>query len=153
MALTRKLNRHIESEPLRLSERLVRIRICRDTGLPVRDDCAARDEWFRQDKVPQTAPAPPAQDSPPRLRRPSNGLLLAMDPRIPDELEAFEFQLQDVKGAQRIEWYVDGRRMHSGMDNAYLWNLERGPHTAWARVWLRSGKEAGLTPRVSFLVK
>ncbi len=76
-----------------------------------------------------------------------------MDPRIPDELEAFEFALEAVEGAHRIEWYVDGRSMHAGKRSAYLWHLERGEHTAWAKVWLQSGEGAKLTPAVNFIVK
>lgn len=152
-SLFAELNRHVETAPLRLSERLVTIRICRDTGLPARDDCAARDEWFRRDNVPQLAPAPRVGDTDPRLRRPSNGLLLAMDPRIPDDLEAFEFRLAGVEEARRVEWYVDGRQMHTGEDDAYLWRLERGHHTAWAKIWPRAGNVARVTPRVNFLVK
>ena len=76
-----------------------------------------------------------------------------MDPRIPDELEAFEFELAAVEGAHRIEWYVDGRSMHAGKGSAYLWHLERGEHTAWAKVWLHSAESARLTPAVNFIVK
>ena len=148
-----ELNRHIKTEPLRRSGSLVKTRICRDTGLPASATCAARDEWFRSDRVPISVPTPSAQKPRLRFRQPSNGLLLAMDPRIPDHLEAFEFKLEGLEGAQRIEWYVDGRSMHAGKNSTYLWKLMRGEHTAWAKVWLHSGEGAKLTPAVNFIVK
>ena len=148
-----ELNRHVKTEPLRLDGNLVKTRICLDSGLPVSGDCAARDEWFRSDKVPMSGRSPPTQEPQPRFRRPSNGLLLAMDPRIPDEFEAFEFTLEGLEAAHWIEWYVDGRSMQAGKDSAYLWRLERGVHTAWARVWLQAGEGATLTPAVNFIVK
>ena len=152
-SLFAELNRHAKTEPLRLDANLVKTRICRDTGLPVSGDCAARDEWFPSEKVPMSERSPTPQEPRPRFQRPSNGLLLAMDPRIPDELEAFEFALEGLEAAHWIEWYVDGRSMHAGKDSAYLWRLERGVHTAWARVWLQAGEGATLTPAVNFIVK
>jgi penicillin-binding protein 1C len=148
-----ELNRHMESEPLYRSEMLVKIRICRDTGLPASGDCPARDEWFRPDRTPLATGSLSVQQPRLRLRQPSNGLLLAMDPRIPDELEAFEFILEGLEDVHRIEWYVDGRRRHAGKDGIYLWPLERGAHTAWVKIWSHPGQSARLTPPVRFLVK
>jgi penicillin-binding protein 1C len=152
-SLFAELNRHVKTQPLRRSASLVKTRICRDTGLPAAGACVARDEWFRPDRVPASAPTPPTRRPRLRLRRPSNGLLLAMDPRIPDDLEAFEFMLEGLEGADRIEWYVDGRRMHVGKDNTYLWNLRRGEHSAWANVRLHSGDGTRRTSTVHFIVK
>ena len=148
-----ELNRMTAPRPLARADTLVKVRICRDTGLPGSGDCPARDEWFRPDRVPAAAGPAPGPAPRLRLRQPSNGLQLAMDPRIPDELEAFEFRLEGAQNARRVEWYVDGRRRHAGEDGRYLWPLERGDHTAWAMIRSEPGKRAVATPVVRFVVK
>jgi penicillin-binding protein 1C len=152
-SLFAELNRSSDTEPLRRSGRLVKARVCRDTGLAANGDCSSRDEWFRQGKVP-TRVQPPAYQSPgPSLRRPSDGLMLAMDPRIPDDLEAFEFMLEGLEEAHRIDWYVDGRLVQTGTNDTYLWQLKRGAHVAWARVWRQAEGPGELAPAVNFIVR
>ena len=85
-AVFHELNRNREPGPLFLSPTLVKKRICANNegGLATHSHC--RDEWFAPGTGPDTAtfdePAAPL-----RFRTPSPGLLLAMDPRIPDESE------------------------------------------------------------------
>jgi penicillin-binding protein 1C len=152
-SLFAELNRYTATASLRRSATLVMARICRDTGGPANGTCATRDEWFRRGKVPVAATPRPMHDGRAGLRRPSNGLMLAMDPRIPDDLEAFEFLLEGFEDARHIEWYVDGRAVHSGRTGVYLWPLTRGDHVAWAKVWRHPDDGAYLTPAVTFSVK
>jgi penicillin-binding protein 1C len=79
--------------------------------------------------------------------------MLAMDPRIPDDLEAFEFILDGFDEAHRIDWYVDGRLVQTGTNDTYLWQLKRGEHVAWARVWRRPEGPGELAPAVNFIVR
>lgn len=152
-SLFAELNRHVETRPLNRGETLVKARICRDTGRPLRGSCAARDEWFRPGKIPQPSPTISSKVRATKLRRPSGGLQLAMDPRIPDDLEAFEFMLEGSGRVHRIEWYIDGVKAHAGASSTYVWPLRRGEHTTWARVWRHPDAAASLTPAVRFTVK
>ena len=122
-------------------------------------------EWF----VPGTAPehlcplhqpdvaVAPATTTPIPLRlvRPIPGLQLAMDPRIPEALEAFPFALPKNVRAVRVDWLVDGRVVGSTARYArqFLWPLVRGSHTVQARVWQAGHTEPVETPAVEFVVK
>jgi penicillin-binding protein 1C len=87
--------------------------------------------------------------------RPTPGLQLAMDPRIPDALEAFPFALPKNVPAVRVDWLVDGRIVGSTAQHThqFLWPLVRGSHTVQARVWQEGHPEPVDTPAVEFVVK
>jgi penicillin-binding protein 1C len=89
------------------------------------------------------------------LHRPTPGLQLAMDPRIPDELEAFPFVLSEGIKTSKVEWFVDGRviGVTSAGKNQFLWSLIRGSHKAQAKVWLEGQIDPIETEEVAFLVK
>jgi penicillin-binding protein 1C len=90
-----------------------------------------------------------------RLTRPTLGLQLAMDPRIPDDLEVFPFTLPETMRPIRTEWLVDGclaGRAGKG-EQRFLSPLSRGEHTAVARVWLPGSRDAVETRPVTFRVK
>lgn len=73
------------------------------------------------------------------LVQPTDGLRLAMDPHIPDALEAFTFLLPKSVAVATTEWVVDGTvvgQTGAGI-HGYLWPLVRGAHTVQARVWLQ----------------
>ena len=84
--------------------------------------------------------------------QPTPGLHLAMDPRIPDELEAFRFQLALDRVPRRVEWFVDGKVVARTSDASYAWPLAPGEHTVRARVWLGNSPPSDIPP-VTYLVK
>lgn len=96
-----------------------------------------------------------APRQPVRLAQPSPGLELARDPRIPDHLEAFPFEVRAGARIARVEWLVDGRSAGvTGLDQrTFLWLLESGRHLAQARVWTEASGEPVLTELVAFYVK
>ncbi|HEC85829.1 MAG: penicillin-binding protein 1C [Candidatus Parabeggiatoa sp. nov. 2] len=162
-AVFAELNRYEETRPLYLSPQLVKLKICRSTGQRATADCPSRIEWF----VPGTEPpleglkAPPVVaadsiDRPLRLSQPSPGLQLAMDPRIPDEHEAFKLMLSDTPlKVNSIEWLIDGEVIGTTSANKrqFLWPVKRGTHIAQARVWAVDSDKPLLTPKVRFVVK
>jgi penicillin-binding protein 1C len=89
------------------------------------------------------------------LLRPTPGLQLAMDPRIPDELEAFPFLLPEGIQAVKVDWIVDKQIVGSTSqgEHQFLWPLSRGIHKAQARVWLKDQTDPVETPEVEFVVK
>ncbi len=146
-----ELSRNEEPQPLYLSPGLRRASVCvPDPGSPSRD-CVAREEWF----VPGTEPAAPVVATPAyeaiAFRQPTPGLLLAMDPRLPPEYQAFELRLDGAEAGDRVDWTIDGDPYRT-LGGSLLWRLTRGTHRVSAEVWRGSQRIAALNP-FSFTVK
>jgi penicillin-binding protein 1C len=172
-AVFAELHRHSQPLPLFLSRRLVRRPVCAISGRPAGPTCPSAIEWFREPHVPaghcrlhieDAAPNDPDRNphrmlaavaGRPQLVSPAPGLHLAKDPRIPDELELFPLRLADGSGVRRTEWLVDGRLAAEtgGGEDSWPWPVERGRHTAQARIWTEGSPEPVLTASVEFLVK
>ncbi len=154
-SLFAEVMRHQESQPLRLPSHLLRLEICRDSGLPATPSCPSRSEWFVAGTEPtQNRTATQfTQAQPLRLRHPSANLQLAMDPRIPDEYEAFTLALNTEidNAAVEVEWLINGEVVGKNRAAHFDWHLQTGQHQAQARVWRAQGVEQ--TPSVSFVVK
>ena len=148
-----ELNRNRQTRPLYVSPRLTKREICRETGLAHDDACATVTEWFAPGTEPEVRPFPKPARKRPYLQRPSHGLLLAMDPRIPDNHEAFQFQMANLPKNATVEWYVDGRHTATTPSGNFLWPLTKGPHRAMARVRTTDHKSAMETGMVNFMVK
>jgi len=148
-----ELNRNHETSPLYLSPRLVRKDICRDTGLPSDGNCRSYSEWFTPDTTFKKYAKNHVDEIPIAMLQPSPGLQLAMDPRIPDDHEAFPFRLSGLPANSYIEWYVDNELKATTTSDNYLWPMQKGNHTAMARV--RSDIEGNVseTLPVRFIVK
>lgn len=173
-----ELARGREPQRLFLSPHLQRTEICAETGDRPGLGCPIASEWFRPGHLPVEVcrrHAHPSADSleftlvadrvrepsaapgdPPfwRLEQPTPGLDLALDPRIPDEMEAFPFEVSGAGVFRRIEWLVDGVRVaETGPDERrYLWPLARGRHEAQARIWTAEGGPFETAP-VAYYVK
>ena len=162
-----ELHRNVESRPLFLSRKLSRHSICRVSGKLPTDHCPTVGEWFRPGNQPhdicplhisstvtEAQPAVVALDRV-RIQSPTPGLHLAMDPRIPDELEYFPFQLGPVPTQSRVEWILDDRVLAStsGQEPSYLWQVSLGSHKLRARLWRDNRDRPVETEPVVFLVK
>jgi penicillin-binding protein 1C len=172
-AVFAELNRHEEAKPLYLSPRLRGVKICRISGQLATPDCPIMNEWFERDNIPVRlctvhhqssedkmeekilAAGLNQNDNALRLLQPTHGLQLAMDPRIPDELEAFTFTLPEDLRAVKVDWVVDGNVVGSTSDstNKFPWHLSRGTHVTLAKVWLDGVTDPLKTEAVTFHVK
>jgi penicillin-binding protein 1C len=152
-AVFAELNRHRETRPLYLSPRLLMMDVCRETGQPADGSCSSVSEWFVPGTQPRPGPEPDIQPAVIYLQQPSPGLQLAMDPRIPDDKEAFLFKLAGTKGKIRVDWLVDGQRCATTTAAEFLWPLQPGRHTVKARVWLDPSTEPTETTTVGFVVQ
>ena len=143
-AIFAELNRRTPPQSLPLDGRLVRLDICRDTGLPAEGDCPRRSEWFLPDHLPQAAQT---ADEPARarIRQPSWDLELALDPRLPDERERFAFQVDGVGENERVRWRVNGKAVGISTGPELLWTLQRGRHTVSAEILHDDGRTTALT--------
>lgn len=152
-----ELNRHREVKPLVLSRSLEKHRVCVETGLAfhhIENACTFRDEWF----VPGTfntrtfaqdydvkSNKHDIEDTDPstiRLRLPTPGLQMAMDPRIPDSAEYFKFSLTETakdKPLKKVEWFVNEELVGVTQDGNFMWPLSRGEFKAHAKIIMGSG--------------
>jgi penicillin-binding protein 1C len=148
-----ELNRHRQTRPLYLSPRLVQFEICRDTGSAADDHCPSYREWFIPGTEPGThQPIDNSQESF-RLIQPTSGLQLAMDPRIPDDQEAFCFKLKKTWPIEAVDWYVDDQYLATTSTGEYHWPLQPGVHRVGASVWLENRRHPMVVPAVKFIVK
>ncbi len=148
-----ELNRHQETRPLYLNPRLVQAEICRDTGLQADGHCASLTEWFVPGNGPKTETMAAKDRMPVYLRHPTQGMQLAMDPRIADDREAFVFRLANLPQSTPVDWYVDDRLVGSTSRGEYLWPLQRGVHSVRARIGPANSGYVEETAKVSFIVK
>ncbi|CCQ89814.1 Penicillin binding family protein [Nitrospina gracilis 3/211] len=128
-----ELNRHRETRPLYIDPRLVQRDLCREPqngviNVSLDDESACRwvTEWFVPGTEPQDVTMRPYRDREVKWVKPVWGLRMAMDPRIPDEHEAFEFAIQGVEDTDTVEWNLNGTPLAVTEGGKYLWNLERG---------------------------
>ncbi|HEB02611.1 MAG TPA: penicillin-binding protein 1C [Nitrospirae bacterium] len=164
-AIFSELNRYEDQKPLFISRRLVQSRICRLSGKKATERCPSLDEWF----IPGTEPVEPcpihAKDGVHMARsesrdgfnivQPTDGLQIAMDPRIPDRLESLPFLLDRELLPNKIRWLVDGSvaGVISGNSTTFLWPLKKGNHIVQAEVWTELNGTPTKTPPVSYIVK
>ncbi len=148
-----ELNRNRKTRPLYLSPRLKSQEICRETGQPDNGRCVTVTEWFAPGTGPEAEIAGQPATERPYLQRPSQGLQLAMDPRIPDDHEAFQFQISHLPENASICWYVDGKPAGTTRTGSFMWPLSKGSHLAMAKIWPEDLKTPIETASVNFVVK
>ena len=66
------------------------------------------------------------------LVRPTEGLQIAYDPRIPAEVQSFEF-VADGTMQKNLEWLLDDRKIGESDNGRLLWPVTRGHHTLIVR--------------------
>ena len=149
------LNRQRSGRVLYLSPDLVSRKVCLDArvGKVGEADCpAGKTELFIPGTTTQRASAVAPRLTELRIRQPTPGLQLAVDPRVPLTKQAFSFQLQGADDADRVSWVVDGRLQGEGWGGQWLWQLQRGAHRLQAEV-RRSGMPDRQILEVDFIVK
>ncbi|MGH7338713.1 MAG: penicillin-binding protein 1C, partial [Myxococcota bacterium] len=147
-----ELTRDARTEPLYLSPKLVQAKVCVPMPLyPAAGECLSRDEWFLPGTEPVAGAVVAAAAEAIRLRRPTPGLQIAYDPRLPPAAQAFDFELAGVGVADRVVWTVDGRELER-TGATYRWPVTRGSHRVAAQV-LRGGAAIASVAEVAFAVK
>ncbi len=164
-AVLAELHRNREGKPLRLSRDASSDRdLPRERRAYRRKSCPRAMEWFRPETEPEAfCPLHSGTRGGrqlPRARfeigKPSPGLHLALDPRIPDELERFALELRG--SSRRAPGSSGGSTTRPSPsrteeDGRALWPLTRGRHVAKARVWESEAEAPTWTEAVSFRVK
>lgn len=142
------LNKDRDTKPLYLSPALIEKDICirpSENG-----ECSTRTELFvAGTEGEENTPAP----SQPKIElvRPTQGLMMAYDPRIPAEHQKFRFELAGLKNGEEAEWILNGHSLARTSDPRYLWPLEKGKQNL--AVIIHSANETQSLDPVEFLVR
>ncbi len=145
-SLFSRLNEAGETSPLFLSPRLVK----RAVHAPQGKAGTRIEEWF----VPGTEPDDEVyMEKKERVGflKPVNGLEMAMDPRIPDPDEVFEFVILGANPSEGVEWVLDGKSLGNTRGGRFLWQLQPGDHVLSATIHKNDGP--AIRDRVTFKVK
>ncbi len=165
-----ELRKTYQPKALYMSPNLVEKKVCTLTGKIAGEKCPTIMEWF----IPGTEPAAfcdhqkiaegaedaafngeygeSKEEGRLRIILPTPGLSIAMDPRIPDQLEAISFV---VKGdansnSKPVEWFVDGKLVGESVGGKYLWQLFPGRHNVQAKL---KGSDSASSQVVGFVVR
>lgn len=138
-------------EPLWLSPRLQRRDVCSKNVDVTAVNCFPRTEYF----MPETVSAPVQQVE--RLAefdlvRPTEGLQLAYDPRVPRDAQAFEFVASGLSPDSRVTWVLNGKPLSTTAEGRFLWPVARGKYALMAQKLGRNG-EVVPSKIVHFMVK
>jgi penicillin-binding protein 1C len=143
-----ELGKNTASRPLWLSPRVVQKDICiEDPQDSAR--CYMRSELFIPGTEPGGTRAEGAQKF--EIVKPTDGLQMAVDPRIPMDLQRLPFTMKGLKPTQEVDWILNGTTIATSGER-YLWPVKRGHYTLSARV-----REAAQTvyeaPQIRYIVK
>ena len=177
-AIFAELNRDAETRSFSACSGLQSVSICAVSGMLAGPYCPRMDEKFEPGKVPvevcslhssrtacndvgpESVLAHPASGSRHpgsgiQLLQPTPGLQIAMDPRIPAELQAFAFKISKNIKPERVQWVLNGKLAgETGKDeHQFLWPLSRGEYIVQARVWRGGQTEPVETSQTAFMVK
>lgn len=83
---------------------------------------------------------------------PENGVMLAIDPRIPRAYQQYPFSVSCVPKGAVVVWRVDGEEAFRGTENTFFWPIERGRHTVQAEFRSENGKTAA-QPEQTLIVR
>lgn len=160
-----KLNEKTPPKDLQLSQALTQQSICSVTGLRATPSCPHTTEWFIGNSAPEEechqhalSPSNPSTKATAyrgdlAILFPTPQVLMAKDPRIPDELEKAAFKISPHPGIRQAEWFVDGISVAVTGRGVSSWNwpVERGEHRLAVTVSLED-KVIDL-PAVAFSVR
>lgn len=142
-----ELNRRTPSKPLWLSPKLVRQDVCIENPRDA-SRCSERSELF----MPGTLNAATAEKSQHfEIVKPTEGLRMAVDPRIPRDHQKLPFTMHGLKSEQSVEWILNGESL--GVTGAtYMWPVARGQYRLSAHV-IEGGATVHTTPEIEYFVR
>lgn len=142
------LNKDRDTDTLYLSPALIEADVCTRPASPD-GICPLRTEYFAQAIEPAPAPSKkPALE----LVRPTKGLMMAYDPRIPASHQKFRFELAGLQDGEEAEWVLNGTFLARSASPRYLWPLEKGQHHLLVTIHAHDRPARTLEP-VAFTVR
>lgn len=147
-----ELNKNRVPRALRISPALS----MRDICVPDAHDlsrCYNRSEWFMPGHIPANDIATVAKPKGFEIVKPTEGLQMAIDPRMPMDHQKITFTLSGLQAGQRVEWVLNGESLGAPMAKPeYLWPLHRGRHTLAVKVY-EGDAEIYRSADIQYLVK
>ncbi len=140
-----RLNKDRDTDTLYVSPALFQKDVC---TRPV-ENCATRTELFVTE--PEEKPAP-VKSAKIELVRPTQGLMMAYDPRVPAGHQKFRFELAGLKTGEEVEWILNGKSLERSSSPRYLWPLEKGKQEL-AVIIHTNGQEPRQISPVEFTVR
>ncbi|MFV1985148.1 MAG: transglycosylase domain-containing protein, partial [Thiohalomonadales bacterium] len=148
-SLFNEVNRGRQVRGLYHSPYLVQQRVCIDTGIPANGECRTKDEWF----IPGThVVANEITEKIAHIRKPTNGLRVAMDPRVPDKFEVFEFELNKTQAIDTISWFVNGEKIGTSSTENFHWTIKKGQFQLMAKILYKNKTNPVWTKQVNYTV-
>ncbi len=145
-----ELNRNQPTKPLYLSPKLVRMDVCID--YQDNNPCVKRTEFFipgtKKEIVRKEARGGVQQAA---IIRPTQGLQIAYDPRIPSDRQAFKFIVGGTRPGDKVVWVLNKNVIATTDNPEFLWHISRGRHSLQADII--SGGKTTAAGEVSFIVK
>ena len=143
-----------------LSRKLNSSEVCELTGKIAGENCPILQEWFRVNERPselcddslhsQHGEVDAGNEV--EIALPTDGLRLARDPRIPDDLEVFSFEIDRNLAVDKVDWILDGENIATTSSYSHKWKLSQGSHELRANVWLAGEDLPRQTAAVKFFV-
>ena len=143
------LNKDRDIKPLYLSPTLISHDICTRPSIDGKE-CPMRTEIFAN--LPQDLPPQSANIKEIELIRPTDGLMIAYDPRIAKDHQKFRFELSRLNEGDDVEWVLNGNILSKGSKPSYLWDVTRGKYDLKV-VIRRSDNTIRSEKNVGFLVR
>ena len=131
-AIFAELQAREQATPLYLSPRLVQIETCGAFANQGSKNCFPRTEYFMpgtQASLPRQQPTAKIID----LVRPTEGLQIAYDPRIPADAQAFEFLASGISPNVKVDWVLNGKLVATTDEGRLVWPVARGAFTLVAQ--------------------
>ncbi|MGZ8915743.1 MAG: transglycosylase domain-containing protein [Methylobacter sp.] len=120
-------------EPLYLSPQLAQQEICTEYDQPDgKDNCFPRTEYFIIGSE-QRPEQPAAASNRLELLRPTKGLQIAYDPRIPATVQAFEFVADGLTAGRKVEWLLNGKAIATTQTGHFMWSVKPGHYSLQAK--------------------
>ncbi len=164
-----ELNRTQSTGVPMLSTELKQVKVCARSGLLPTKNCTLMDEYFIKGTAPEQHCANHEEQDygnnsiafyrnavslkPLKITQPTPGLVMAKDPRIPDNLEAFTFKLSSVTETNKVQWYVNDLLTAETKEEELSWPLKKGKHVVYAKVWRDGAERPVRTEPIGFTVK
>lgn len=150
-----ELNRAGETRPLYLSPALSARSVC----VPVPGNerpCVAKIEWFAPGTVAEHAVGEGevkdgATKGAAKIVQPIDGMRIALDPRVPQQAQAFVFRVEGAGVASTI-WRIDGSAFENVRGTDCSWPISRGAHKVEVDIYGPGGDFLG-RDSAGFLVR
>ncbi|MDF3024293.1 MAG: glycosyl transferase [Alphaproteobacteria bacterium] len=141
------LNLRAAPRKLWLSPKLVQKDVCIEDPRDA-SRCYNRSEYFMEGGMEDAR-----LTQPPRFEivKPTAGLRMALDPRIPRDRQKVPFTMRGLQSNQTVEWILNGQSIGTSGEK-FMWPLSRGKFLLTARV-MQDGKLVHATPEIDYTVR